>query len=128
MNKISQNFTAQPLLTEAQFCAWIGQSAPGATIEYHRGFLAIDTVRASSTLVEADRKELVRLGRRAWWAAEQNLVHLVQRRVGPDRFSYLAIGRARPKKLQATLLTLLAQGPETDPLANPTISLRHPRS
>lgn len=128
MNKISQNFTAQPLLTEAQFCAWIGQSAPGAMIEYHRGFLAIDTVRASSTLVEADRKELVRLGRRAWWAAEQNLVHLVQRRLGPDRFAYLAVARARPKKLQATLLTLLAQGPETDPLANPTISLRHPRS
>lgn len=128
MNKISQNFTAQPLLTEAQFCAWIGQSAPGATIEYHRGFLAIDTVRASSSLAEADRKELVRLGRRAWWAAEQNLVHLVQRRLGPDCFAYLAIARARPKKLQATLLTLLAQDPETDPLANPTISLRHPRS
>lgn len=125
MNKISQNFTAQPLLTEAQFCAWIGQAAPGATIEYHHGFLAIDTVRTASTLAEADRKELVRLGRRAWWAAEQNLVYLLQRRLGPDRFAYLAIARARPKKLQATLLTLLAQGPQTDPLANPNMSLRH---
>lgn len=127
MNKISHDFATRPLLTEAQFCAWIGQAAPGAMIEYHRGFLAIDTVRASSTLAEADRKELVRLGRRAWWAAEKDLVHLVQRRLGPDRFSYLAIARARPKKLHATLLTLLAQNPEAGVL-DPTISLRHPRS
>ncbi|WP_416193653.1 hypothetical protein [Nitrobacter sp. TKz-YC01] len=125
MNTVSHNFTAAPLLlTEAQFCAWIGQSAPGAVIEYHRGFLAIDTVRASSDLVEPDWKELIRLGRRAWWAAEQNLVHLVQRRLGSDRFAYLAIARARPKKLQATMLTLLAQSAETDPLANPNISFR----
>lgn len=128
MNKISHNFVAAPLLSEAQFCAWVGQSAPGAVVEYHRGFLAIDTVRASSDLAEIDRKELVRLGRRAWWAGEKGLVHLVQHRLGPDRFAYLAIARPRPKKLQATLLTLLAQGPETDQLANPNFSLRHPRS
>jgi hypothetical protein len=127
MNKISHNFVAAPLLTEAQFCAWIGQSVPGAVIEYHRGFLAIDTVRASSDLVEPDRKELVRVGRRAWWAAEKNLVHLVQRRLGPDRFAYLAIARARPKMLHATLLTLLAQAPEAGVL-DPNISLRRSRS
>lgn len=128
MNKISHNFVAAPLLSEAQFCAWVGQSAPGAVIEYHRGFLAIDTVRASSDLVEPVRKELVRIGRRVWWAAEKNLVHLVQRRLGPDRFSYLAIARARPKKLHATLLTLLAQDPEAGAIATPDISLRQSRS
>jgi len=129
MNKISHKFTAaQLLLTEAQFCAWIGQSAPGTTIQYHCGFLAIDTVRASSDLVEPDRKELVRVGRRAWWAAEKNLVHVVQRRLGPDCFAYLAVARARPKKLHATLLTLLAQGPEAGALANSNISLRQSRS
>src|SRR5690606_51821 len=115
---------ARLLLTEAQFCAWIGQSAPGAVIEYHRGFLAIDTVRASSNLLEHERKELVRVGRRAWWACEQYLVHLVQRRLGPDRFSYLAIARARPKKLHATLLTTLAQHAQAGTLANPDISLK----
>ena len=84
-------------------------------------------MRASSDLAEADRKELVRVGRRAWWAAEKNLVYLVQRRLGPDRFSYLAIARARPKKLHATLLTLLAQAPEAGAL-DPNISLRQSRS
>lgn len=128
MNKISHSFTAARLqLTEAQFCAWVGQSAPGTVIAYHHGFLTIDTVRASSDLVEPDRKELVRVGRRAWWAAEKNLVHLVQRRLGPDRFAYLVIARARPKKLHATLLSLLAQNPEAGVL-DPNLSLRRSRS
>lgn len=126
MNRFPRNIVASPLLTETQFCAAIGQAAPGAAVEYHRGFLAIDTVRASSALAEADRKELVRLVRRAWWAAEKNLVHLVQRRLGPDHFAYLAIVRARPKKLQATLMTLLAQSVEADALASPNMSFRHP--
>lgn len=128
MNTLSHEATVSLLLTEAQLCAWIGQATSGARIEYHRGFLAIDTVRASSDLVEPVRKELVRIGRRVWWAAEKNLVHLVQRRLGPDRFSYLAIARARPKKLHATLLTLLAQDPEAGAIANPDISLRQSRS
>jgi hypothetical protein len=127
MNTLSHDTAAQLLLTEAELCAWIGQSAPGTIVEYHRGFLAIDTVRASSDLVEPDRKELVRVGRRAWWAAAKNLVHLVQRRLGPDRFAYLAIARARPKKMHATLLTLLAQDPAAGVL-DPNISLRLSRS
>lgn len=129
MNKISHKLTTtQLLLTEAQFCAWIGQSAPGITIQYHCGFLAIDTVRASSDLLEPERKELVRVGRRAWWAFEHGLVHLVQRRLAPDRFAYLAIARARPKAMQASLLRVLAQHDETGGLANPNISLRQSRS
>lgn len=124
MNTISRFPIARLFLSESQLCAWIGQSAPGAIVEYHRGFLAIDTMRASSDLTEADRKELVRVGRRAWWAAEKNLVHLVQRRLGPDRFSYLAIARQHPKQLQEKLLTLLAQDPESGALANPDMSFR----
>ncbi|WP_210346908.1 hypothetical protein [Aminobacter sp. SR38] len=124
MSKTLYHSTAAMLLTEAPFCAWIGQSAPGNLVEYHRGFLAIDTMPACSLLAEADRKELVRLARRAYWAAEKGLVHLVQRRLGQDRFAYLAIAQARPKQLQATLLTLLAQAPEPGALANPNLSLR----
>lgn len=128
MNTLSHEATVSLLLTEAQLCAWIGQATSGARIEYHRGFLAIDTVRTSSDLGEADRKELVRVGRRAWWAAEKNLVHLAQRRLRSDCFAYLIIARARPKKLHATLLSLLAQDPESGALANPDISLRQSRS
>ena len=29
-------------LTEIELCAWIAQAEPGAVLEYHRGFLALD--------------------------------------------------------------------------------------
>ena len=31
-------------------------------------------------------------------AAEQGLVHLVQARIGPDQFAYIAIARAKPRQ------------------------------
>ena len=30
-------------LTEIQFCAWVAQALPGDRLEYHRGFLVLDT-------------------------------------------------------------------------------------
>ena len=44
---------------------------------------------------------------RAWWASEQRLVHLVQERLGPDLFAYLAIARPKPKHAEASLAALL---------------------
>lgn len=130
MNTTSRFPTTRLLLSEAEFCAWLGQSVPGEHIEYYRGFLAVDTARDSSTLPEPDRKELVRLGRRAWWAHEKNLVHLVQRRQGHSRFSYLAIAPARPKAERAALLGVLAQASDPDgaTLADPSLSLRRSKS
>ena len=40
---------------------------------------------------------LRQLARRAAWAFGEGLVHLVQRRNGPNDFSYLAIKRTRPR-------------------------------
>ena len=40
---------ARPL-TDIEFCAWIGQAMPGDRLEYHRGFLGIDTTAVISTL------------------------------------------------------------------------------
>ena len=31
-----------PRLSEIELCAWIAQAEPGAILEYHRGFLALD--------------------------------------------------------------------------------------
>jgi hypothetical protein len=31
-------------LADIEFCAWIGQAAPGDRLEYHRGFLGIDAM------------------------------------------------------------------------------------
>jgi hypothetical protein len=94
-------------LTEIQFCAWVAQAGPGDRLEYHRGFLVLDTFPGLSKLGDNERNELRLLGSRAFWSEAQGLVHLVQERLGPDLFSYLAI--ARPKtRSSADAVTQLA--------------------
>ena len=94
-------------LTEIEFCAWVAQAVPGDRLEYHRGFLALDIVPVASRLAPEAREELARMARRALWAAEQDLVHLVQRRNGPNDFSYLAVARPKPKHPSASVAELL---------------------
>ena len=98
--------TSHPL-GEIEFCAWVAQAVPGDRLEYHRGFLVLDTFPTFSHLPDAQRTELAKLASRAFWAAEQGLVHLVQVRVGPDRFAYIAIARPKPKAATASLSALL---------------------
>jgi hypothetical protein len=95
------------VLDAIQLCAWIAQASPGDTLEYHRGFLALDASIDGQTPESDARRELARVARIAWRAAEQGLVHLVQRRNGPDDFTYLAIARPRPETLAALQSTLL---------------------
>jgi hypothetical protein len=97
----------QLCISEIDFCAWLGQAAPADRLEYHRGFLVMDTSSLGAGLADHERRELGRLARRAWWAAERQLVHLVQRRHAANDFSYLAIVRPRPKTLPASLSSLL---------------------
>jgi len=86
-------------LTEADFCTWVGEALPGDTLEYHRGFLALDI--AQGALTAPEQRVLRRLAGRAAWAADCRLVHLVQRRRGPGDFSYLAVKRPRPRSMRA---------------------------
>ena len=85
---------AEPI-SEIQFCAWVAQAEPGDRLEYHRGFLAIDICKAVTTFEPNARKELELLAERARWSEAVRLVHLVQLRVGPNQFSYIAIARAK---------------------------------
>ena len=101
------NSRAMRRLTETAFCAWIAQAGPGDALVYHRGLLALDASPHGQAFQGQGRKELGLVARRAWWAAEQGLVHLLQRRNGPDDFTYLAIARPRPKKLSASLSSFL---------------------
>jgi hypothetical protein len=84
-------------ISEIDLCAWLGQAVPGDILEYHRGNLALDASPHNGSLGDQERKEIDRVARRAWWAAERQLVHLVQRRRGTNLFSYLLIARPRPK-------------------------------
>jgi hypothetical protein len=83
-------------ITEIDLCAWLSQAAPQDAFEYHRGFLILDTDPRISHLAKSDRLELLQVASRARWAAEKQLVHLLQRRLGESLFSYLAIARPRP--------------------------------
>jgi len=90
-----------------QFCAWIAQATPGDQFVYHRGLLALDASDCSQSFTGPARRELSRLAHRAWWAAEQRLVHLVQRRNGPDDFSYIAIARWHAGQIPQPLSSVL---------------------
>lgn len=98
---------ATPKLTDVELYAWIAQAEAGARIEYHRGFLGIDTTAVISTLPEPDRRRLTALASAAHRAFEAGLVHLVQERAGPDRFAYIAVARPRPKAAAPSLSALL---------------------
>ena len=95
-------------LTEIQFCAWVAQALPGDRLEYHRGFLVLDTFRGLSKLGDNERTELALLGKRAFWTEGQGLVHLVQERLGPDLFSYLAIARPKTRGTNEAVTQLAA--------------------
>jgi predicted aconitase len=96
-------------ITEIEFCAWVAQAEPGNRLEYHRGFLAFDVHSLLTGLSDAERDQLRALGARAFHTAEAGLVHLVQERLGPDCFAYIAIARPRPKTAAASLSAVLLQ-------------------
>lgn len=94
-------------ITEIEFCAWVAQAVPGDRLEYHRGFLVLDTFALFSGLSKKERAELRKLADRSFWAAEAGLVHLVQQRIGTDLFAYIAIARPKPKHAAAASLSAL---------------------
>lgn len=89
------------------FCAWLAQAQPGDRLEYHRGFLGPDSGPSISALPEPERRRIAALGTTALRAFEGGLVHLVQARLGPDCFAYLAIARPSPKATAISLSALL---------------------
>ena len=96
-------------LTDLEFCVWIGQASPGDQLEYHTGFLSIDATTVISRLPEPDRRRLVTLAAAARGAFEASLVHLVQKRLGPNLFAYIAVARPKPRSNPIPLSSLLPQ-------------------
>jgi hypothetical protein len=96
-------------LGEIELCGWVSQAGPGETIEYHRGFLGIDRTPVGRPMSTEDRLRLIAMAERAMRLAEQGLIHLVQRRLGADTFSYLAVARSRPAGTALSFSTLFAQ-------------------
>ena len=94
-------------LTEIEFCAWVAQAVPGEHREDVENEKAAMVLEPFARLPDQQRAELARLGSRAFWAAEQGLVHLVQERTGPDQFAYIAVARPKPKAAAVSLSALL---------------------
>jgi hypothetical protein len=55
-----------------------------------------------------DKEQLRGLARQAMIACEQGLVHLVQKRLELDHFSYVAIARPKTAAMQSALSQLVA--------------------
>jgi len=98
---------ATPRLTDIDLNAWIAQADTGDALIYHRGFLVVDADKSLSTLPKDRREALRGVADAAFRAAEQGLVHLVQKRLDTDRFAYIAIARPKPKAAAASLSALL---------------------
>ena len=92
------------VIDKARFEAWLQTARPGSPIEYHRGHLCVDRQHVFDAPDNAPenkaRSALNDLATRALRAAERGLVHLVQRRHGPEDFSYLAI-KSQPSVARA---------------------------
>ena len=100
---------ARPGISEIGFCSWLAQAAPGDLLEYHRGFLCLDRGGFGATLKSDCSRTLNIVAKRAFDLAERGFVHLVQRRLGADSFSYLAIARPRPDRTPISFETLMSE-------------------
>lgn len=83
-------------ISEITLMAWVDVAEPGARLVYHRGFLVVDTTPAVSALGKPALEDLRATANAAYRMSELGRIHLVQERLGRDRFAYLAI--ARPQK------------------------------
>ena len=95
--------------TEIDLLAWFGQAAVGDVLEYHRGFLALDRSSCGDPTGEHDRIALGRVAICALRLADGGLVHLLQRRLCSDRFSYLAVARPRADSTPLPLMTQVSE-------------------
>ena len=96
-------------VTEIALCSWLGQAEPGDVFEYHQGFLGVDLTPFGNSMGFKALAELAHTSARAYDLAERGFVHLVQRRIGPDTFAYLAIARPRIGPTPIPFETLMSE-------------------
>ena len=109
MDTITKATRATRPITELELCAWLGTTIPGDRLAYHRGFLALDCAPSTGRMTERERKELLRVARRAMFAAENGLAHLIQHRNGQDCYTYFIVARPRPASERGSIVAILAE-------------------
>jgi hypothetical protein len=81
------------LISLAAFRAWLARAKPGERLEYYRGLLALDRIKGTSSLREAERRKLTAVADHASALAGQGTLHLLQERHCDGDYSYWAIAR-----------------------------------
>jgi hypothetical protein len=87
-------FPIRLLLDENGFVDWLVTAEPGQALVYRRGLLALDVDPRALRMSAADRANLAALAQRLRDEADQGRLHLLQRRLGPERFDYIAVAAA----------------------------------
>jgi hypothetical protein len=87
-------------LPAALFRAWVARARPGQRLEYHRGLLALDRSKGTSSLNEAERRQLTAVADYALTLAGQGKLHLLQERHGDGDYSYWAVSRAPARTVE----------------------------
>ncbi len=98
-----------PNTNEVNFCSWLAQAEPGDSLEYHRGFLCLDRGGFESARDNKNDHAIDQLADRAFDLAKRGFLHLIQRRLGPDTFSYIAIARPTPQGEVLDFTTLMSE-------------------
>ena len=81
-------------ISVAAFRAWLARAKPGERLEYYRGLLALDRVKGTRSLTEAERRKLTAVADHASALAGRGKLHLLQERHGNSDYSYCAVARA----------------------------------
>ena len=97
-----------PAVSEITLMAWVDVAEAGEHIVYHRGFLVFDTTPNVSGLGRLALQDLRATANAAFRLSELGRVHLVQERLGPDRFTYLAIVRPQKGAVRSAAVKQLA--------------------
>jgi hypothetical protein len=87
----------------ALFRAWVACAKPGERLEYFRDFLALDRVKGTSSLREAERRKLTAVADHASALAGQGTLHLLQKRHGHADYSYWAVARGSSSSIVARM-------------------------
>jgi hypothetical protein len=90
---LSTHLPSEPHTTAKDFRSWLASARAGDRFAYYFGFLALGTDLDGRRLPEPACRDALVVARAAWAAADRGLVHLVQRRLGENRFEYLAVAR-----------------------------------
>jgi hypothetical protein len=106
------------LLPLAAFRAWLARAKPGERLEYYRGLLALDRVKGTSSLREAERRKLTAVADHASALAGQGKLHLLQLRHGYADYSYWAVARASSGSGFARMRLSAAAAPDRSAIAD----------